>query len=95
MHLLEVLNPVARQRGTVTVTPINPRPSTLEGKTIALLWSGTHGGDIALNRLGEMLQERFKNVKTNFYASGSYPAPPHILKQAAEECDAVIGVTAD
>ena len=95
MHLLEVINPVAQQRGTVTVTPINPRPSTLEGKTIALLWSGTHGGDVALNRVGEMIQERFKDSKTRFYTGGGYPAPPEVLKQAAAECDVVVGATAD
>ena len=95
MHLLEVLNPVARQRGTVTVTHINPRPTTLEGKTIALVWSGTHGGDVALNRVGEMLQEEFKDVKTRFYNGRGYPAPPDVLKQAAAECDVVVGATAD
>ena len=95
MHLLEVSNPVAQQRGMMNILKTNPRPESLDGLTVGLVWSGTHGGDIALNRLGEMLQEKFKNVKTNFYASGSYPAPPHILKQAAEECDAVIGATAD
>ena len=95
MHLLEVLSPVARQRAMENVADINPRLDDLNGRTVGLVWSGTHGGDIALNRLGEMLQEKFKNVKTNFYASGSYPAPPHILKQAAKECDAVIGATAD
>ena len=95
MHLLEVLNPVAKQRGTVIVTPINPRPSTLDGKTIALLWSGTHGGDVALNRVGEMLQERFENISTRFYAGAGYPAPPEVLKQAAAECDVVVGATAD
>jgi hypothetical protein len=42
-----------------------------------------------------MLQERFENVRTRFYTGGSYPAPPHILRQAAEECDAVIGATGD
>ena len=95
MHLLEVLNPVAQQRGVVTARPVNPRLSSLDGKMVGLLWSGTHGGDVALKRVGEMLQERFPNVKTSFYASGQYPAPPQILKQAAEECDAVIGATAD
>ena len=95
MHLLEVLNPVAQQRGVLTARPINPRPSTLDEKTVGLVWSGTHGGNVALNRVGEMLKQRFKNVITNFYASGQYPAPPHVLKQAAEECDAVIGATAD
>ena len=95
MHLLEVLNPVAQQRGVVTARPITQRLSSLDDKTIGLLWSGTHGGDVALKRVGELLQERFKNIKTIFYTSGGYPAPPHILKQAGEECDAVIGATAD
>ena len=50
---------------------------------------------MALNGLGEMLRESYKNVETRFYTGGNYPNPPHILKQAAEECDAVIGATAD
>lgn len=95
MHLLEVLNPVAQQRGALNVMSINPRPPSLDNKTVGLLWSGTHGGDVALKRAGEMLQERFENVKVNFYTGGNYPAPPHIVKQAGEECDVVIGATAD
>jgi hypothetical protein len=77
------------------VIPINPRLAGLDGKTIGLVWSGTHGGDVALNRVGEMLQERYANVETRFYTGGNYPNPPHILKQAAEECDAVVGATGD
>ena len=95
MHLLEVLNPVAQQRGLLNTMSINPRPSSLDNKTVGLLWSGTHGGDVALNKAGEMLQERFKDVKINFYTGGNYPAPPPIVAQAAEECDVVIGATAD
>lgn len=95
MHLLEVLSPVARQRGAENVLDISPRPAALHNKTVGLLWSGTHGGDVALKRAGEMLQEKFDNVTVNFYTGGSYPAPPHIVKQAAEECDVVIGATAD
>ncbi len=93
MYTLEVLNPVAKQRAMEDAKPINKRLSTLDGKTIGLVWSGTHGGDIALNRVGEMLKERFKNVQTRFYAGGGYPAPSHILEKAAKECDAVIGAT--
>ena len=51
--------------------------------------------DVALKRVGEMLQEVFENVRINFYTSGHYPAPPPIVKQAGEECDVVIGATAD
>ncbi|MEE9149618.1 MAG: hypothetical protein V3U27_19735 [Candidatus Tectomicrobia bacterium] len=95
MHLLEVQNPIAQQRGVLTAMPITPRPSSLDDKTVGLLWSGTHGGDVALKRAGEMLQERFNNVKINFYTGGHYPAPPAIVQQAGEECDVVIGATAD
>ena len=95
MHLLEVLNPVAQQRGVLNSLKASPRPATLDDKTVGLLWSGTHGGDIALKRAGEMLQERFQNVKVNFYTGGNYPAPPAIVKQAGEECDVIIGATAD
>lgn len=95
MHLLEVLNPIAQQRGVLTAMSINARPASLDDKIVGLLWSGTHGGDVALKRAGEMLQERFSNVSVNFYTGGNYPAPPHIVKQAGEECDVVIGATAD
>ena len=95
MHTLEVLNPVAQQRGTLTAMALNPRPASLSNKTLGLLWSGTHGGAVALKRAGDLLQERFANLTVNFYTGGDYPAPPPIVKQAAEECDVVIGATAD
>ena len=95
MYLLEVMNPVAKQRAMESIKSISPRLSSLNDKTIGLVWSGTHGGDVALNRVGEMLRGRFENVNTRFYTGGNYPNPPQILKQAAEECDAVIGATGD
>jgi hypothetical protein len=95
MHLLEVKSPVAEQRGVINSLNATQRPDSLNGKTVGLLWSGTHGGDLALNRAGEMIQERFTDVKVNFYSGGNYPAPPPIVKRAGEECDVVIGATAD
>lgn len=79
----------------MTAMSINLRPATLDNKTVGLLWSGSHGGDVALKRAGEMLQERFNDVNINFYNGGNYPVPPHIVRQAGEECDVVIGATAD
>ena len=95
MHLLEVSNPVAQQRGMMNILRTNPRPKSLDGLTIGLVWSGTHGGDLALNRAGEIIQERFSDVSINFYTGGNYPTPPPIVKQAGEEFDVVIGATAD
>ena len=95
MYLLEVSNPVAQQRGVVTAKAINPRPASLDNKRMGLLWSGTHGGDVALKRVGEMLRDRFENLETSFYAGHGYPITPSLVKQAAEECDLVVGATAD
>lgn len=95
MFLLEVMNPVAAQRGLVSAASPNKRPVTLDNKTVGLVWSGTHGGDLALKRAGEMLQAKFRGVKVNFYNSGGYPTPPKMLKQAAADSDVVIGATAD
>ena len=95
MYTLEVLNPVAQQRGALTAMAINHRPSSLSNKTLGLLWSGTHGGDVALKRAGDLLQKRFANLRVNFYAGSGYPISPPIVKQAGEECDVVIGATAD
>ena len=95
MHLLEVNNPVAVQRGVLNAIGARNRPDSLDDKTVGLIWSGTHGGDIALKRAGEMLQDRFDNVSVNFYTGGNYPTPPAIVQQAGEECDVIIGATAD
>ena len=95
MHLLEVLNPVAQQRGVVTARPITQRLSSLDDKTGGLLWSGTHGGDVALNTAADLIKQRFKNVTVNFYNGNNYPAPEHIRQKCAEESDVVIGATAD
>jgi hypothetical protein len=95
MYLLEVNNPVAIQRGVLNAISASRRPDTLDNKTVGLIWSGTHGGDIALKRAGEMLQQRFENVSVNFYTGGNYPTPPVIVQQAGEECDVIIGATAD
>ena len=57
----EFLNP----EGVVKIEPmkINPHPSTLEGKTIMLRWNGKHNGDHLLNRVGELLSDKIKDVR--------------------------------
>jgi hypothetical protein len=57
----EVLNP----EGVVKIEPmnVNPHPSTLEGKTVMLRWNGKHNGDKFLDRVGELLIEKVKDIK--------------------------------
>lgn len=94
MEILQVLNPVALQRGVIDAKSVNKRPTTLEGTKVGLLWSGTAMGDVALRRIEEMLQQQFPTVETHFY-HGGLPASAEVLKQAAAESDVIIGATAD
>ena len=51
MAELEVLNPVAAIRGELNAREVSPRLTSLEGRTLGLLWSGTTNGDVALRRV--------------------------------------------
>ena len=57
----ELINP----EGVVTTKPIElaARLNSLEGKTVALRWNGKPNGDLFLNRIGELLAEKVKDVK--------------------------------
>jgi len=57
----EVLNP----EGVIKIEAmtVNPHPSTLEGKTVMLRWNGKHNGDKFLERVGELLKQKVKDVK--------------------------------
>jgi hypothetical protein len=91
--VLEVRNPVALAWGG-TDSKLAPRPASLEGLTVGLLWNGKPQGDAALNHVGEQLKARFANLKTILYP-GSIRFEKQILKRAQEECDVVVTAVAD
>ena len=94
MYKLEVLDPVAPQQGEITALPLAPRPASLEGKTLGLLWNGKANGDKALKRAGELIQKRVPDITVKFY-SGALPCPDRLMEQAKDEADVVIACTAD
>jgi hypothetical protein len=55
------LNP----EGAIKVEPtkLNLHPPSLEGKTVVLRWNGKHNGDKFLERVGELLKEKVKDIK--------------------------------
>ena len=95
MYLLEALNPIGRQRGLMNSLTISPRPDTLDNKTVGLLWSGTHGGDLALNRAGEMIPRAIRQRRDQVLHRRQLPCSAADSPAAARECDVVIGATAD
>jgi|TARA_Y100000031_G_scaffold72888_1_gene80572 hypothetical protein len=91
---LNVLHPVAVSQGDIDRAELAQVPQSLEGKRVGLLWNAKRGGEVALRRAGEMLQERFQDCQVIFYP-GMMPAPKAIMERAKQECDVVIGATAD
>ena len=81
MYNLEVLNPVAPVLGDVKAHSLAPRPSSLEGKTIGLVWNGKAMGDVALKRAAELIQKRIPSVTFKFY-SGALPVPRMLMERA-------------
>lgn len=74
--------------------PLADRPADLAGKVVGLLWNGKAMGDVALRTVGRALEERHPDVEVRFYP-GLLPCPPELLEQVADECDVVVGCTAD
>ncbi len=93
-EVLEVLNPVAISQGQVTEFSLAPRPESLDGKKIGLLWNSKRGGETALARVGELLQSRFKNIQL-VNITGSVRCWPEVLEFAKKECQVAIGSTSD
>ncbi len=98
MPTIEVLNPVASKYTGMTVRPA-PRLDTLNGKTIGLYWNQKSGGDVVLSRVSELIRQRFPDVSFRNYTGsigwGRTVASDEDVDRIAEECQGVIGTTAD
>ncbi len=92
-HQLDVLNPTADRYGT-EAAGLAPRPRSLAGQTVGLVWNGKPNGDVALRAIGAELESRFAGLRTKFY-SGSIPCDRKLLEQVAAECSVAVTCTAD
>jgi hypothetical protein len=94
MYTLEVLNPVAQNQADRETSAPAPRPTTLDGVVVGLVWNKKRGGLEALARAGELIRARYRGVTLRTY-EGSQPCRPEVLKQALQECDVFVGSTGD
>jgi hypothetical protein len=94
---LDVLNPVADSL-EMKVDPAL-RPDTLDGKRIGLYWNVKAGGNHALDRVEQLLSERYEGV--SFYRH--HGSVGWIMRHATaedtaairENCDVVVGTSSD
>ena len=96
MFTLEVLNPVARTEGETkrVVSKAARRSRSLDGLTLGLLWNSKRGGEIALDKAGELIRSRYKDVKVIRY-DGTMPCEKQLMEKAKQECDIFIGSSGD
>ncbi|MEX0760900.1 MAG: hypothetical protein WD208_10340 [Dehalococcoidia bacterium] len=94
MTTLTTLNPVAEIQQAPVQVDIAPRPKSLDGLRVGLIWNRKRGGDAVLTRVGEELSKRYKNIKVKLY-EGGIPTPASVLDVAAQESDVVVGSSSD
>jgi hypothetical protein len=94
---LEVANPVA-ESASVSIIPA-ARLADLAGKKIGLYWNFKPGGNIGLDRVAALLEQRYPTVTFSRFQGGIGAAVRHLTTQqaddAAAEFDAVVGTTGD
>lgn len=94
---LRVYNPVAE------ILEVNHPPAAriddLNGKRIGLYWNMKAGGDVALERTQQLLQQRYPDATFANYRGSVGWMMRHVTegdaRKVAAECDAVVGTTAD
>ena len=92
---LIVLNPVAQLASELGELPSAPqRPRALEECRVGLYWNRKPGGNYALERVRERLQQRYPGMETFFYHARR-PVPEDLIQEIKASCDVVVGATAD
>jgi hypothetical protein len=95
MAELEILNPVAQLAADLGEPPPAPqRPRSLQGARVGLYWNRKPGGNFALERVGQLLQERFSCAEAEVVHSRR-PISDDLVRELKESRDVVVGATAD
>ena len=73
-----------------------PRPAVLDGKRIGLLWNAKVNADIYLQRIRELIEERFPDTEFVFQSkpTASKPMEPEVF-DALRNCDVVVTAFGD
>lgn len=96
MTTYRVYRPTFDPEPTPDVPELSPRPDSLSGKRIGLLWNAKVNADIYLRRIGELIGERYDGVEFVWRAkpTASKPMEPDVLA-AMSGCDLVVTAFGD
>ncbi|MBI4483306.1 MAG: hypothetical protein HY652_10500 [Acidobacteria bacterium] len=86
-----------RGRGPTARVRLAPRKGDLDGKVVGILDINKAKGDLFLERVAELLLERFPGLSIASYTKDTFsrPAPEELLKEVVRNCNAVIEGLAD
>jgi hypothetical protein len=94
-HTLRILNPV----GELNFTPLSPaaRLKDLSNKKIGLYWNHKARGNVALDRVKELLNEKFRGMSFEWFDTAvSAEAPQEWFENVKKRGVAgVVGATGD
>ncbi len=95
----ELLNPIGEvDSQEAQEIPLAPRLPDLSGKVFGLLDNMKVNCDFFLDRLEELLREKFKIqevLRRKKLAGAGNPAPPEVLQELADRCDGVVHAWGD
>lgn len=87
--MIKVFGPTSKKR--FKGPEMAERPTSLEDKVMGIVWNDKPGGDVLLNRFGDLLEERFhlkQTLKLHHQLGASIAE--NRLNEFAERCDFVI-----
>jgi hypothetical protein len=91
-----VFSPTGTMRGKEKIGA--PRLSSLNGKRIGVIWNGKLGGDVFLDRVSEVLTERFDVTiveRVNDRGDTNKVIEQAVVNRLVATCDAVVIGTGD
>jgi hypothetical protein len=91
-----VYRPTFDPEPAAAVPVLSPRPESLSGKRIGLLWNSKVNADIYLRRMAELIGKQFDGVEFVWRAkpTASKPMEPEVLADMSA-CDLVVTAFGD
>lgn len=96
MTSYRVYRPTFDPEPPTDVPTLTPRPDSLSGKRIGLLWNSKVNADIYLRRTAELIEARYEGVEFVWRAkpTASKPMEPDVLADMSA-CDLVVTAFGD
>ena len=96
MTIYRVYRPTFDPEPADAAPALSPRPESLSGKRIGLLWNAKVNADIYLRRVAELIGDRYEGVEFVWRAkpTASKPMEPDVLADMSA-CDLVVTAFGD